>query len=405
MTLKVSVLIITLFSHSTLFSQNPNKELVVQLQLKRDNSGFGKFNYIMPNENTDSSKVPKNLLKVYTLSRFLTLKSVNINIPVLIGIAKNGYPVIIFDKNQNNDFTDDSVIYFYDTLKTSLEGNYKTISINLPNNLEETFDYTIIRPASFSINTGNAFENNFFFAIRPWEYRVGGFEMNNKKMYVYFLTKILYHFDRMWSDVVITTKTPDNLNFNEFIKAQKKYKIGDKIDVDDNKMVIKGISSTGTELRFEILTEDNGVGINVGFSAPLFNAVSLANRPIDLQSQRGHYVLLDYWGTWCGPCKMVLPGLKAMAHRFKNLKMIGVALDNDINQVRKFVAHDSISWEQVFVNKNEVDSNSICAKYNVENYPTFIVINPVGKIVFRDMGLDGFDRLIHYINVIDPKEE
>ena len=394
--------ILVLFLNKS-FSQNQSNDLNVRLYLKNNSSVYEFFySYIVGShiKNPELAKVPEGLLKSYTLSRFLDLKALNVRVPVLIGVAKNGYPVIIFDKNNNKDLRDDSVFYFYDTLRNAREGNYKTITINAVNNVQITFEYGIVKPPELNFYTGSSLEDSFFLAIRPSEYRFGEFELNNKMIQVYFLTPNLYHFDREGSYIIITGENQGNLSDSAFLATQKKYKLGDKIDVENTHFLIKSISSIADELTLERLADNSSEGVNTGFTALSFTEVSLAGKPIDLKSQRGHYVLLDYWGTWCGPCKTVLPDLKTFQQKFPKLKMIGVALDNDINQVRQFIKKNSINWEQVFVNKNKADSNSLCAKYKVENYPTFIVINPEGKIVFRDMGIDGFNRLEAYLDKI-----
>ena len=78
-----------------------------------------------------------------------------------------------------------------------------------------------------------------------------------------------------------------------------------------------------------------------GTVAPAFQTTTLSGKPLSLASLRGKVVLIDYWATWCGPCRMATPTLNALQARFgkKGFTVVGMSMDraDSIAQVRPFV--------------------------------------------------------------------
>jgi thiol-disulfide isomerase/thioredoxin len=376
------------------------KYIVIPLRVKIDSSLY-MFMGIQPGKSIDFARVPDTLLGIYTLSRYLDLKSINRKIPVLTGVSKDGRRLIIFDRNNNHDFRDDTVFYFDDTLNSVMEGNYKRFSLSFNDSLSVSFDYSIIKPQALHHWGGDKFEENFDFGVRPEEYRIGEFDLGGIAMKVILITEFLYRFDRNSTTLIVLPKSQCNLSIKELKIISVNYRLGDKMKIGDHFMVFQGVSATGNSLRLQLLDDTISVGNKVGFVSPKFRSISILNDSMRLVDFSGRYVLLEYWGTWCGPCKMVLPGLKTLHHNFGKVKMIGIAYDNDVDLVKHFVLKEGINWDQVFVKKSPLSKNSLCTLFEVENYPSFFIIDPDGKIIFRDMGIDGFNRMVKYMKILN----
>ena len=125
----------------------------------------------------------------------------------------------------------------------------------------------------------------------------------------------------------------------------------------------------------------------VGTMAPDFTLKDLNGKDFKLSSLRGKYVLLDFWGSWCGWCIKALPNMKECYNKnSKNGKFEIVSIDcNDTEAKWKAaVKQHGMTWTQV---KNE-NKDDIPTLYGVGGFPTFILIAPDGKIAKRYVGSD-----------------
>lgn len=122
-----------------------------------------------------------------------------------------------------------------------------------------------------------------------------------------------------------------------------------------------------------------------GQPAPDFEAVALDGQSVRLSGLKGNYVLLEFWGTWCGPCRTVAPRLVELyrSTKDKNFVMIGIAC-NEINEnnLKQVVEAEHLDWIQVD-DARSAAGKSIQKMYAVDGVPTCILISPKGKIIRR----------------------
>jgi thiol-disulfide isomerase/thioredoxin len=116
-----------------------------------------------------------------------------------------------------------------------------------------------------------------------------------------------------------------------------------------------------------------------GFSKPDINGNTL-----DLSKLLGKYVLLDFWGSWCVPCRKGNPHLIEMYAKYKDLglEIIGIAADDETPDAwRKAVIDDKLPWLHVL--RGDTPETNLSIKYNIDYYPTKILIDKNGKIIGR----------------------
>ncbi|MCG8580844.1 MAG: AhpC/TSA family protein [Bacteroidales bacterium] len=123
----------------------------------------------------------------------------------------------------------------------------------------------------------------------------------------------------------------------------------------------------------------------VGMIAPAITGVNLMDdKEFKLESMRGKYVLIDFWGTWCGACLAGTPEMKKFRDKHADkLQIVGLAKDRNVEQVKKCMADNGMDWPNMLIGKGEQD---YVAKYNVQGYPTKILLDRNGKILLRSVG-------------------
>ena len=130
-------------------------------------------------------------------------------------------------------------------------------------------------------------------------------------------------------------------------------------------------------------TEELG-SIKVGQPAPDFTLNDLSNQSVSLSSRRGQkVVLLDFWATWCGPCRMAMPGLQEMQEQFKTngLEILSLNQGEGADVVRSFIERKKYSFHVL------LDSNSdVGNKYGVQGIPTLVLIDKKGAVQWISVG-------------------
>ncbi|MGL5635874.1 MAG: redoxin domain-containing protein [Bacteroidales bacterium] len=115
-----------------------------------------------------------------------------------------------------------------------------------------------------------------------------------------------------------------------------------------------------------------------GMPAPNFSLKGLDGKMVSLDQFKGKYVVLDFWGTWCGWCIKGLPEMKAYYSKYKNnLEIIGIDCRDKEDTWRAGVAEHQIPWVNVY---NGFETQ-VVNEYAIAGYPTKVVIDPQGNIV------------------------
>jgi len=117
----------------------------------------------------------------------------------------------------------------------------------------------------------------------------------------------------------------------------------------------------------------------IGGTAPDFSARDSAGLEVTLSGLKGKVVLLDFWATWCPPCRVEVPHLIDIQRKFsgKNFVLLSVSLDRDLQAARKFVADKEMDWVHII---DWEAGRAIAEKYQVSYIPSTFVINRMGKI-------------------------
>lgn len=107
----------------------------------------------------------------------------------------------------------------------------------------------------------------------------------------------------------------------------------------------------------------------------------------ELASLRGKYLIIDFWGTWCGPCMTGMPQMREYLNKYSDkLNILGVASESDGGKRwRKAIVDKNLAWYHVLSGKGDHD---FVLQFNVSAFPTKFIIDPEGKILARFVGED-----------------
>ena len=123
-----------------------------------------------------------------------------------------------------------------------------------------------------------------------------------------------------------------------------------------------------------------------GKEFPDFAEKDLDGKPISVGALKGKVVLLDFWATWCAPCRAELPNVIETYKKYhsQGFEIIGVSLDTDREKLNAFLKKtDGMTWPQYF--DSESGNNKLAAKYGVESIPFTVLVGPDGKVIAKGL--------------------
>jgi thiol-disulfide isomerase/thioredoxin len=132
----------------------------------------------------------------------------------------------------------------------------------------------------------------------------------------------------------------------------------------------------------------------IGKEAPVFEFTDVNGNSYKLSDFRGKYVLLDFWGIWCEPCRYEIPYIKKAYDNYKNQGFEFISISSDLllgkaieDDYKDFQTEKEMNWIQILDKKEK----SIILKYNIVKFPTLFLIDKNGVVLSVDDGLAGVD--------------
>lgn len=148
---------------------------------------------------------------------------------------------------------------------------------------------------------------------------------------------------------------------------------------------LKELNERQLALAKQKMQQDDQVPQWIGKQAPDFSLPDADGKEISLNSFKGKYVLVDFWASWCLPCRQENPNVVQVYNKFKNknFTILGVSLDREKDDWQNAIARDNLSWSQV---SDLQEWNSIAVStFNFTGIPFNVLVDPHGKIIAQSL--------------------
>lgn len=137
-----------------------------------------------------------------------------------------------------------------------------------------------------------------------------------------------------------------------------------------------------------------------GDVAPDFQATLVDGSHFELGQLEGSYVLIHFWGSWCGPCRAENPSLATVYDQYREeqepalrFEVVSIALDSDRARWLRAIEKDGLRWPRHIIETGQF-SSPIASLYGVRQIPTNFLVNPSGQIVGVNLSPDAIDRFL-----------
>jgi peroxiredoxin len=175
---------------------------------------------------------------------------------------------------------------------------------------------------------------------------------------------------------------------NSFVSAYSLNYLSGRITLDSLKNLYISLSTyiqqsiDGKKVR-DFITKS--VVIDIDKQAPAFTQPDISGKQISLRNFAGKFVLLEFWASWCAPCREETPNLKKAYERFHNkgFEIVSISLDGSKQAWLEAIKKDAPTWIQLCDFKER--NNEVANQYNIYSIPANFLIDPNGKIVAKDL--------------------
>lgn len=188
------------------------------------------------------------------------------------------------------------------------------------------------------------------------------------------------------SNMLLGEKIKQNANMYASIMAIQSLETDKFVDVYkalDAGLISKFPNDKNVRMFHDVVSKI--LSSTIGQEAPEINLPSVDGKELKLSSLRGKIVLIDFWASWCGPCRKEMPNVVKAYAKFKTkgFEIFGVSLDDNKDRWVEAIAKDGITWPQVSDLKKW--DGDVVRNYNITGIPFTVLLDKEGKIIAKNL--------------------
>lgn len=160
-------------------------------------------------------------------------------------------------------------------------------------------------------------------------------------------------------------------------------------------VVFTVLEDTGARFLASLLNAGNSSSPRLGFTAPDFELMDLTGKPVRLSELRGTPVMINFWATWCNPCRIEMPLIQTAAEQNTNLIILAVNADEPVRVVQPYVEKMGLTFPILLDPESKVE-----IMYLVQGLPTSFFLDKNGLIQAVQIGVLSEDKLSEHLEKI-----
>lgn len=300
-------------------------------------------------------------------------------------ISKNGEEFVIVDQNNDNDLTNDPLLNFQSQHDKNKDVDVRVVFCNAKvDYYDGNKKHSIFLPISYrKIPFRNSFRHQY--SIR--KNNIGVLELNGQKYKTILVNNTYIEFNK-YDDVWIDENNNDQIEETEIKSLHMPFTLFEK------SYRLHELDRFGKYLIIEEYDEKANPPISIGSVAPDFKLKTLNDELFHLHAREDQVILIDFWGTWCGPCIAEMPHLKEAykIYHTKGFEIVSIGID-ELSGLKKFVTEKELDWVHIQADKND----PILELYQVTGYPTLYLLDKEKRIIAITEQLSG-DNLLNTLS-------
>ncbi|SMO77846.1 TlpA family protein disulfide reductase [Gracilimonas mengyeensis] len=307
---------------------------------------------------------------------------VDVIVTVAVGEDENGNPTV-YTEDEDGSFGTKNPVYFKPTVVVFQDNNFEVMEAKITARFnyfdgEKIVTHEGLASLMYLRDTPPSESLQLYFN----ELRIGTWEVHGQRFDI-ALSKESAPPYRKEPFTYLYIDLDENGIFDVMPDGMESYAVTEPFHIAGESWEISEIAMDGSSVTIVPSAEevDPKVALRPGTEAPDFTAETLSGSELSLKDLQEKYVLLDFWGTWCGPCIEALPTIKEAYEKYggEHFEIVGIAYESNLENFGEFIAEENINWPQI---PEIFDTNNpIQEMYSVDGYPTYYLLSPDGVIV------------------------
>lgn len=163
-------------------------------------------------------------------------------------------------------------------------------------------------------------------------------------------------------------------------RTESKKRASGQTETASSESAVSGGMEASRPAKFRGASQSMNKTIQKGEMVRPFKAQLLDGTDIDMEQLKGKFVFLDFWASWCGPCRSEIPYVKKLFEQHgsnEKFALVGISLDRSEAPMKNYLTQNGMKWSNIY----DGPGGKVAALYGVTSIPFTVLINPEGKVI------------------------